>query len=115
MEACGANENSFNSNNVKTQDDDKQQQETIASSGKESTSSTPLKRKAVLSPSILVMAQASSRKLQKIEEDSVVSLTDVPEKTELTVKDLDNVMKHLFSDRRDDSRVLQLVSTREKT
>ena len=107
MAGCGVDENCLNSSNVKTQND-KQQQVSI-SPGKSAPSSTPLKRKAALSPTFRVMAQGSSRKLRKIDEDSIVSLTDVPEKAELTVKDLDNNIKHLFPGR----RVLQLVSTRE--
>lgn len=73
--------------------------------------STPLKRKAELSPAFCVNARQNvSPKLRRIEEDSIVTLTHVPtEKVELTVKNLDSRINSIF----ENPRVLPLVGTKE--
>ena len=106
MVDCAVSENCPNSRNMNVMDN----------KGDEAASntaplSTPLKRKAELSPAFCANAQQnSSPKLRRIEEDSIVTLTHVPtEKVGLTVKNLDSRIKSIFLD----PRVLPLVGTKE--
>ena len=100
MVDCEVSENSVNSSNMNAENN-------VEKAASTSAPSTPLKRKTEVSSTLRVMAQNSSRKLQKIEENSIASLTEMAEKTEFTVKDLDSRIKSIFHD----TRVLSLVST----
>lgn len=108
MVDCEVSENCPNSKNMNVKDGNNKGD---AAASNSAPLSTPLKRKGELSPAFRVNAQQNnSPKLRRIEEDSIVSLTDLPaEKVALTVKHLDSRIKSIFQN----PRVLPLVGTKE--